>query len=73
MTTEPTTDRVATDAASHLVAKRRAVEESLDALRIAARERVGVRLEKRAWALPLVGAAAGFSIALLLRGRSRAR
>ena len=73
MTVERTTDRGTTDAESHLVATRREVEERLDALRVAARERVGVRLEKRAWTLPLVAAAVGFSFALWLRGRSRAR
>ena len=54
-----------------LQASRRRVEETLDALRQTVRETTGARLERRAWALPLVAAAVGFSLALLLRRRSR--
>jgi hypothetical protein len=54
-----------------LTASRQRVEESLDALRQAVRETTGARLERRAWALPLVAAAVGFSLALLLRRARR--
>ncbi|HVR27925.1 MAG TPA: hypothetical protein VMS86_00195 [Thermoanaerobaculia bacterium] len=73
MSEERTTNLPMTDSESHLLATRQRVEESLDALRLAARERVGLRLEKRAWALPLAAAGVGFSLALWLRGRGRGR
>jgi hypothetical protein len=52
-----------------LMASRQRVEESLDALRSAVRDTTGVQLARRAWALPLVAAAVGFSLALMFRRR----
>jgi hypothetical protein len=50
-----------------LSASRQRVEQSLDALRQAVKETTGAQLDRRAWALPLIAAAVGFSLALLLR------
>jgi hypothetical protein len=52
-----------------LIESRQRVEQRLDALREAVRETTGAQLERRAWALPLLAAAVGFSLALLLRRR----
>jgi hypothetical protein len=54
-----------------LMASRQRVEESLEALRSAVRKTTGVQLSRRAWALPLVVAAVGFSVALFFRRRRR--
>jgi hypothetical protein len=54
-------------AARDLAASRRRVEEHLETLRRAVRERTGFDLGRRPWALPLVAAALGFSLALLVR------
>ena len=60
-------------AETKLVASRRAVEDRLEDLRRAVRDRTGFDLKKRPWALPLVAAAVGFSVALLLRRGRRSR
>jgi hypothetical protein len=61
--------RTATELA--LVRSRQRVEESLDALRRSVHERTGASIERRAWTLPLLAGAVGFSLALLLRRRVR--
>jgi hypothetical protein len=43
------------------------VEDRLGALRQALHDSAGGRLTRRTWTLPLVAAAAGLSLALLLR------
>ena len=50
-----------------VASSRQRVENSLEELRQAVRERTGFDLRKRPWALPLVAAALGFSFALLVR------
>jgi hypothetical protein len=57
-----------------LVASRQQVEDRLEALRQALHESTGGRLARGAWTLPLLAAAVGFSVAMLLRrGARRAR
>ena len=69
MTLEPGTTGSAQAA---LEATRQKVEDRLGALRQAIDESTGGRLGKSAWTMPLIAAAVGFSIALLMR-RRRAR
>jgi hypothetical protein len=68
MTVEPRND-AAPQAA--LEASRQRVEEGLGALRQALHESPAGRLGSKTWTLPLVAAAAGLSLALLLRRRVR--
>jgi hypothetical protein len=68
MTLEP---RNETAPQAALDASRRLVEDRLGALRQALHDSTGGRLAKRTWTLPLIAAAAGFSLALLLRRRVR--
>jgi hypothetical protein len=68
MTLEP---RNETAAQTALDASRRLVEDRFSALRQALHDSTGGRLTRRTWTLPLVAAAAGFSLALLLRQRVR--
>ena len=68
MTLEP---RNETAPQAALDASRRQVEDRLGALRQALHDSTGGRLGRRTWTLPLVAAAAGFSLALLLRRRRR--
>jgi len=70
MTLEPgTTD----SAQAALEATRQKVEDRLGALRHAIDEATGGRLGKSAWTMPLIAAAVGFSIALLMRRRRSRR
>jgi ElaB/YqjD/DUF883 family membrane-anchored ribosome-binding protein len=55
-----------------LEATRQKVEDRLGALRQAINDSTGGRLGRSAWTMPLIAAAVGFSIALLMR-RRRAR
>ena len=68
MTLEPGNE---TTAQAALDASRRVVEDRLGALRQALQDSPARRLTRRTWTLPLVAAAAGFSLALLLRQRVR--
>ena len=69
MTLEPGT---VGSAQAALEATRQKVEDQLGALRRAIDDSTGGRLGKSAWTMPLIAAAVGFSIALLMR-RRRAR
>jgi hypothetical protein len=69
MTLEPGT---VGSAQATLEATRQKVEDQLGALRRAIDDATGGRLGKSAWTMPLIAAAVGFSIALLMR-RRRAR
>lgn len=71
MSAEETTGHASTDAQTHLLASRQRLEDRLDELRSAVHERTGGRLAKRAWTLPVLAAAVGFSLALWLRRRRR--
>ena len=71
MNAEETSDAQTTEAESRLSSSRRQVEDRLEELRLAVRERTGAQLAKRAWALPLVAAGVGFSLAMWLRRRGR--
>ena len=55
-----------------LEATRQKVEDRLGALRQAINDSTGGRLGKSAWTMPLIAAAVGFTIALMMR-RGRAR
>jgi hypothetical protein len=68
MTLEPGT---VGSAQAALEATRQKVEDQLGALRRAIDDSTGGRLGKSAWTMPLIAAAVGFSIALLLRRRAR--
>ena len=67
MTLEPGTTG---SAQAVLEATRQKVEHSLGALRAAVNESTGGRMGAT-WTLPLIAAAVGFSLAMLLRRRAR--
>lgn len=71
MTVEPRNEKALAQTA--LDASRRRVEDGLGALRQALHDSAGGRLGRKPWTLPLVAAAAGLSLALLLRRHGAGR
>jgi len=67
MTLEP---GITDNAQAVLEATRQKVEDRFGALRAAVNDSTGGRMT-RTWSLPLIAAAVGFSVAMLLRRRAR--
>jgi hypothetical protein len=65
------TGPTSSDPQTHLLQSRQRLEDRLDALRTAVEERTGGRLGSKAWTLPVLAAAVGFSLAMWLRHRRR--